>query len=477
MARLVLTGIAVAVLAACTHLSDEASHATAWDAKALGLDSKTSSAALPDTRWWLAYGDTQLDGLIEQALANNPTMHAVQARLARAQAASDAASGADSPQVGAGMDLTRQRMSANYIYPPPLGGAIINTGTLQASASWELDLFGKNRSALEATIGQVRAAQADAQAARVLLAANVARSYFALARIQGQIDIAQRALEQRKQIKELVQERFTAGLDTRVELTQSQGNMPDAQLQIEILNEQRGLTQNALAALVATPNRALAVEIPALAAIKTIASADTIPADLLGRRADIVAARWRIEAAGQEVKSAKALFYPNVNLVAFTGFASIGFDKLVQNGSDQWGVGPAIRLPLFESGRLRANLRGKAAERDAAIDAYNTLVLDAMRDVSDQLVSVQSIARQQVEQKATQAAAEANVNMAQQRFQAGLTTRLQVLTAQANVLQQQRVAVDLAARALDVQVQLVRALGGGFGSTETSSPVASLITR
>jgi NodT family efflux transporter outer membrane factor (OMF) lipoprotein len=259
-----------------------------------------------------------------------------------------------------------------------------------------------------------------------------------------------------------VQDRVNAGLDTQLELQQSESALPDAHFQIEILLEQKALAQNAIAALISQPNRALALTEPAQAAIKSIAITHSIPMDLLGRRADIAAARWRVEAATHDISNAKAQFYPNINLTAFAGFSSIGFDKLLQTGSDQWGVGPAIRLPLFDGGRLRANLRGKTADLDAAIESYNTLVIDAVRDVSDQLASAKAIARQQTEQAAAQASAESAYTIAVQRYQAGLGNYLSVLSAEAPVLTQRRQGVDLAARTLDNQVQLIRALGGGY---------------
>ena len=195
--------------------------------------------------------------------------------------------------------------------------------------------------------------------------------------------------------------------------------------------------------------------------------------DLLGRRADIVAARWRVEAATQDVGNAKTLFYPNINLNAFAGFQSIGFDKLLQSGSQQWGVGPAIRLPIFEGGKLRANLRGKSADLSAAIETYNATVVDAVRDVADQLTSSQAIARQQAEQASAQASAETAYSIALQRYKAGLGTYLNVLSAETSVLAQRRQGVDLAARALDTQVQLILALGGGYSATNSAIATAS----
>lgn len=461
--RLTLSAVVLASLSACASFSNEAPTAQLLDATAVGLQGERAQPM--DANWWRGFGDPQLTALVEQALDNNPSLRVAQARLARARAVFDGVRGNDLPQVGLGADLTHQKFSSNFIYPPPLGGAILDSGTVQANASWELDLFGKNRTALDAAIGQVRAAEADAQAARMVLASAVARSYFQWVKIHAQLTVAERTLAQREQAKKLVQDRLTAGLDTELELQQSESALPDARLQIEQLKEQRALNLNALAALSGQQKQPLDLVEPADHAIKIAAPATSIPIDLLGRRADIMAARWRVEAATQDVANAKTLFYPNVNLVAFAGFQSIGFDKLLKSGSEQWGVGPAIRLPLFEAGHLRANLRGKSADLDAAIENYNALVIDAVRDVADQLASSQAIVRQQAEQASAQASAETAYSIAQQRYKAGLGTYLNVLSSETSVLAQRRLAVDLAARALDTQVQLIRALGGGFTSS------------
>ena len=185
---------------------------------------------------------------------------------------------------------------------------------------------------------------------------------------------------------------------------------------------------------------------------------------MLGIRPDIVAARWRVEAASNDVRNAKTQFYPNINLVGFAGFSSIGLPGLFNGGSQQWGVGPALRLPIFDAGRLRANLRGKTAELDAAVESYHAAVVDAARDVADQVTSTQAVLRQQTEQRAAQAAAEAAHEIALQRYEAGLANYLTVLSAETGVLTQRRVGVDLAARALETRVLLMHALGGGEAS-------------
>ncbi|MES2942357.1 MAG: efflux transporter outer membrane subunit, partial [Pseudomonadota bacterium] len=417
---------------------------------------------------WVArreFGDAQLNQLVAQALESSPSLKLAQARLARAKAVNEVADAATLPQINGQLDLTRQRYTANGAVPAPLAGSIRESGTAQLGASWELDFFGKNRAALDAALGSVNAAEADSQAARVLLASNVARSYFQLVRLNEQALVARRTLAQREETLKLVQDRVRAGLDTRLELRQSEGGLPEARLQLETVLEQTALTRNALAALVGQPNTAVAQQTPPLSAIKNVAITNTIPADLLGRRADISAARWRVEASGKDVVNAKTQFYPNINLVAFAGFSSIGLGRLLDSGSQQWGVGPALRLPIFDAGRLRANLRGKTADLDAAVESYNAAVIDAVRDVADQLASQQAITRQQTEQAAAQSAAESAYDIAVQRYKAGLGNYLNVLTAETSVLAQRRLAVDLAARALDTQVALMRALGGGYSAT------------
>ena len=450
-------------LAACANFSGISPHAQALTAEQLNLQGTAKTEI--STQWWESFGDAQLNRLVADALANSPSLRVAQTRLERVQAAQDSLRGSEGPQLNASLDMTRQLFSATSIYPPPLGGSVRNIGTLQFSGSWEMDFFGKNRAALNAALGQEQAALADAQAARMLLASSVARTYFQLVRIEAQLGIAKRTLAQREQNRNLVQDRVTAGLDTQLELQQSAGALPEARLQIEILQEQKQLALNALAALTSKPNTAMALDIPAQTAIKSVALSANMPMDLLARRPDIAAAKQRVRAASSEIDVAKAQFYPNINLIAFTGLSAIGFDKLTDAGSEQWGVGPAIRLPIFDGGRLRANLRSRTADLDAAIESYNSVVIDAVHDVADQIASTQAIQKQQAEQVQAQANAETAYSIATQRYQAGLGTYLHVLAAETAVLAQRRQAADLQARVLDTQVQLMRALGGGYQDT------------
>ncbi|MDR2851947.1 MAG: efflux transporter outer membrane subunit [Burkholderiaceae bacterium] len=457
--------LALAALTGCASWGHSASHAVMRDAQSLGLRpggiAQTDAVDI-DSRWWRAFGDSQLDALIDRALQGNPNLQVARARVASAQATVSGARAADLPQIGLDFEPTRTKFSNSFIYPPPLGGGSYQSALLQFNTSWELDFFGKNGSAIKAAIGAANAAQAEADAARILLATRVARTYIQWAHLNGVREVARRMLAQRADMLKLVRKRLQAGLGTTLELRQSEGGLPEMRQQIEALSDQIEQTQHALDALVGQPGITATLKMPELQDFKEIGLQASIPANLLGRRADIAAARWRIEAATQNVTHAKTLFYPNINLVAIGGLQSLGFAHLLKSASQEWGIGPAITLPIFEGGKLRANLRGKKADLDAAIESYNAAVLDAVRDVADQVSAVQSVARQQDQQREGQRAAESAYQIARERYQAGLGTYLNVLAAETGVLAQRRQAADLAARALDAQAALANALGGGY---------------
>lgn len=473
LGRWALAGIALAAMSGCADFTGIVPSARVLDSTALGLRPQPSLSANAQTTnipepspWWNAYQDPQLSQLVEAALRDNPSLRIAQARLVKAQAFAQATDSASKPQANASLDMTRQRFSANGIYPPPLGGNVYDIATLQATASWDLDLFGKHRAALDTAVGQSRAAQADALAARLLIASQVVRAYFSLAKLQEHHVSLQRSLAQREQLLTLVQARVNAGIDTQLELSVSSASVPEVRQLLEANQEQQALTRNALAALsgpAAAPIRS--AKLP-MASSQTLAETAAIPIDLLGRRPDIAASQWRITAALSDVQNTKTLFYPNINLVAFTGLNSLGFDRLMHTGSDQWGVGPAIRLPLFDAGRLKAQLRGKTADLDAAVESYNALVWEAVREVADHIASARGIALQTTQQQAALSHAQTAYAIAQQRYQAGLGNYVNVLQLETAVLTQQRQAIELAARAADTQVQMIRALGGIY-TTET----------
>ena len=416
-------------------------------------------------QWWQAYGDKTLNALVDQATSHQPSLQVAHARVQRAQALMQMAESIDRPQVSIGFDATHQRYTQKGLVPPSVAGTVQDTGTLQISGVWEFDFFGKNQSALRAALGQARAAQAEAAAAQVLLQTQVVRSYVRLTTLQSHMQWAQRTLQQRLELASLVRQRVQAGLDSDLELQQADSGPPEARTHIESLREQIALTQNALAALTGHPPGTqapgLAAE-PSTTLMRSLPVPRWVPSDWVARRPDLQAARWRVEAALGERDQARAQFYPTVNLVAFAGLSSIGLDRLLQSGAVQWGLGPAVRLPWFDGGRLRAHLQSKQSELEVAVQSYNATLVEALKDVLDPLATLRSLDAQQAQQQESLGLAQKSYQLVKQRQASGLANTLQTLLAETPVIQQHRLSIELQSRRLDTEVALIRALGGGY---------------
>ncbi len=466
--RAAVAALAAAALAAgCASFDGLAPKSVRSDPAALAAGAalagaNLSAAAWPASNWWQRFGDPQLDALIAEALAGNPGMGSARARIDRALALAAGYGAALAPQANAGASVVRQRYSGNGIFPPPIAGSWHTQTDLAATFNYELDLWGRNRAAYDAALGQARAAEVDAYAVRLLLAAGVARAYAQLARSFEQLDLAQAVLAQRKALFELTQQRVAAGLDSEVELNQAEGSIPAARQRIAQLEEEIALGRNLLAALAGQgPDRGLAITRPHLQALQ-LALPSALPADLLGRRPDVVAQRWRVESARRDIDAAKGQFYPNVNLSALVGVQSISFARLLTARSADPSFGPALRLPLFDGGRLRSNLAAKDADYDLAVEQYNQTLVDALREVVDQLASLKSVDAQRIELERALANARAAYELARARYRAGIASYLQVLAAEAPLLEQQNLRANLRARELELSINLMRALGGGF---------------
>ncbi len=420
----------------------------------------------PRDDWWQELQDPVLSGLIAQALADSPSLQAAQARLTRATALADQAESALWPEVDAWAVTSHERFSENGLIPPPYAGTFRNINDTRLAANWGADFFGKNREQLQAALGELRASEAENRAARLLLAANVTRSYYQLSRLLALREVLVQRSRQRSDLAALVERRYKAGLDTAVELESAHGVLPENARDIASLDEQIAINRHALALLLGQGPDAADALAPALPAALPLALPASLPADLLGHRADVVAARWRVEAAVHGLESTKALFYPNINLRAFTGFSAIGFDNWFEAGSHTPGIGLAISLPIFDAGRLRSLYRTNAAQVDSAVASYNGTLLGALRDVADQLSTLRALDVQLARQQEALASASRAYDLAVRRYDAGITDRLNVLNVETNLIAQRRAAVDLQARWIDTRIRLIDALGGGFAAPE-----------
>lgn len=477
----ILLGAAVVALAGCANYKDIGSDKKPRDINTLEASQtlraptgEGSGHEWPRQGWWTPFGDAQLDALIEEALANSPSLETAAARLAAARAATGTARSGLYPSVDASLDIQYQRFTENGIIPPPYGGAFDSNNTLQLNFGYDLDFWGKHHAEVAAAVSQEKAAEAEHESARLMLTSAVAKTYVELQRLFMLREVTEKTLQQRQQIFNLTQQRVDSGLDTRAELKQAEAQLPALRGQIAQIDETIGSVRNALAALLgAGPDRGARIQEPKLAKQAGLAQLPAnLPVDLLGRRPDVVAARWRVEAAERNTDVAKDLFYPNVNLTAFVGYSSLGLDQLTRQGSHVYGIGPAVRLPIFAGGKLRANLRSQYAAYDNAVATYNQTLTDALHDVADQMNALKWLEVRQREQASALQVARDALDLATQRYQAGLGNYLSVLNAETLVLEQEQLGTALDARALDLRVNLIKALGGGFDAQTQTAQAA-----
>ena len=277
------------------------------------------------------------------------------------------------------------------------------------------------------------------------------------------MDVAQATLAQREQIFKLTHDRNEAGVDSKLELRQAQSALPAAREQIAQWQGAIELYRNQLAALLGKgPDRGQPIQRPGASALTAVSIPSRVPSELLGRRPDILAQRWRVEAARHGIDNAKAQFYPDVNLSAFVGYQILGPGALLTAGNREIGAGPAVTLPIFDAGRRRGNLAARDSEYDVAVEQYNQAVADGLREVVDQLTSSRSVAEQQLQQREGLSTAQDAYDLATLRYREGVGNYLQVLTTETQLLSQRSLDADLRARALDTSINLARALGGGF---------------
>jgi NodT family efflux transporter outer membrane factor (OMF) lipoprotein len=451
----------LAMLAGCVLPPKLPPHATPLAASQVGLDG-ASQARAPEG-WWQAYGDPQLDELIARAFAANPHLAEALARvrLALSQVQSDTA--ASHPGVTLDGTEVYQRFPKHDIIPPPFGGGRYWRGQLALNLNWDIDFFGRQAAVIARSAGLARAAALDVQVARDILAGAMAQAYVDLDRAWTESDIAAQAEAQQQSIHDLAMSRVDAGLDDQSRLRDAEAAL--AQAHLARLQAQAGidLAVHRLAALTGQGTAAYAgIKRPHLDLAQALPLPEKLPIDLLARRPDILAARARVDAATQGQAAAKAAFYPDINLSAFAGFGAIGLGNLFRSDDLAYGIGPALHLPVFESGQLKAGYRGAAAKVDIAIADYNNTVLQAVQQSADQLSLLASYKNQIEQNTRSLAASEDAYRIAQARYRAGLSNRLAVLSAETAVLSARREQVDLVAAQAVARVTLLLALGGSF---------------
>ena len=418
----------------------------------------------PGEGWWQRYQDPQLSTLIDEALANSPDLDVAAARIRAAEGFAGQAGAALLPTVDAVGSVQEMKLSKNNGIPAQLvPGGWNDTGMAGLGISIDLDLWGKNRAALRAAKLDLQAARYDAGEARLALTTGIASGYAELAALYAQHDSLAAAVVIRTQTLQLVAQRVAQGLDTDATLRQAKGRLEQANANLAATDEGIELAKNALAALVGSgPDRGRSIGRPMIASLETQGVPDNASIDLIGRRPDIAAARARADAAAQRIKVARADFYPNVSLSALAGFESFGIANLFKGGSTFGNAGPAVSLPLFHGGALRGQYRSSRGQYDEAIALYDRQVIEALHQTADALTGRTRLASRLTNSRRALADFEEANRLARLRYAQGLSTYLDVLSAEEGVLDSRLTVAKLETRSFALDVTLIRALGGGF---------------
>lgn len=435
-----------------------------------------SPAAWPSVDWWTGLGDPQLDALIAEALQGNPALAVADARAREAQAEAGLADAARGPVVDAGVSVTAARLPAAI----PLGnGHTAVAKYADVSLNWGLDLWGGKRAAWEAALGASRAADVEARATRIALSGNVARAYAGLGYAFTRQDLATAELQRAEQVRELTRQRLVAGIDSRLQLRQGDSEVASAQQHLAAATRGIDAARSSLSVLLGKgPDRGLDIARPRLLKPAELTVPTQLPVALLGRRADLVAARWRVEAAAREIRAAKSEFLPNVSIGAMAGVIALGGGNLFSLPSRFYEAGPSISLPIFDGGRLRANLAGKDAQFELAAAQYNQTLIGALNQIADDISALRSLQQQLAAQQQALEAADSAWQLAQQRYRAGIGSYLEALAVRQQLLLAEQGLAALQLQQVDFSVQLIQALGGGFqpqaaGTTPSPPSTAS----
>ncbi len=471
----ILAGAAL-VLSACATVPNLGSkpQPKGADAYATAQSFAAPNADWPSDRWWAAYNDPQLNALVDDALSSSPTLAQAEARMRAADAQTEQSRAATLPSLQAKGSVAEEEQSRAIGFPPQfaqfLPKGYHDAGQLTLNASYDLDLFGKNRAALAASVSQAEAARADYAQARLTLSTAVAQAYGDLARLSAERAAAAEAVRNRADSDKLSADRVRIGLDPHATEFQASASSHASVADVEALDEQILIARHRIAALLgAGPDRGLEIQLPTAETVKPFGLPSDLAVNLIGRRPDVVAARLRAQAAAKRIDVARADFYPNITINAYIGQQALGLNNLFTSQAAIGSIGPAVTLPIFAGGRLKGAYRGARADYDGAVAAYDQTLTQALQDVADAAASVQSAQRQLAERRAALTAGEAAYHGATLRYKGGLASYLTVLSAEDQVITERRALADAQARAFTLDIALIRALGGGYVASDHRS--------
>ena len=474
-ARAVFFCLLFSMLSACApNIKPQATLLNPQNINTEGVLAESLIAPWPGRAWWESYGDPQLNELVRLAVAQSPSIALAEARVREAAGAAQVAGGGLFPQADLNGQVLDTYSTGEAYKPADLVGEWKWNNSLLASASYTLDLWGKEKAAYTAGLDRLAATAAEAQTARLVLETGIVRDYIALSYQYALLDVAEKTLEQRRGVLDIARKLFDAGIGTGLAVSQAETPIPAIQSRIAQIKAAIAVLKYQIAALGGQgPGAGEKIAPPKLSFDAAPALPADLPAELAAHRPDVAARLWRVEAAAQEIKVARAAFYPNINLLAAFGFISIGFDKFLSSGAENASVGPALSLPLFEGGRLSGNLSARTAQYDQAVEDYNQTILSAFSAIASQAVRLQALETQAAQSAEALRLARKAYDTAYGGYRAGLTDYLYVLSVQNALLDAEERNVSIAAERMDAYAQLMNELGGGYEARKGGAGAAS----
>jgi NodT family efflux transporter outer membrane factor (OMF) lipoprotein len=432
-------------------------------------------------KWWEAFGDPALNALEEQVAVSNQSLAQAEAQFRGARAAVAAARAGLFPTVTAGAQVTTSRGSTSRNSTTDSSTSASRSGTatiyqVPIDFTWEADLWGRVRRDIEANVANAQASAADIEALRLSLQAELAVDYFQLHGLDEQRRLLESTVADYQQALQITVNRHNQGVASGADVAESQTQLETARAEAIDLGVARSQLEHAIAILTGKAPADLTIaQAPIAAAPPVIPVA--VPSELLERRPDIAAAERRVAAANAQIGVATAALFPSLGLSASGGFESTTLSKLFSLPNRFWSLGPSLLATVFDAGRRRAAIAEAEANYDATVAGYRQNVLTAFQDVEDNLAALRILADEAVQQNAATAAAERSLALTRNRYQAGIATYLEVITAQNAAFVNQRNTVDLRVRQMTASVNLIRALGGGWTAGELPAGGVATFTR
>lgn len=459
--------LSAAVLAGCAvgpdYRKPEVDMPVTWQ-----LDAPWRQSTPSDTQskgaWWERFGDAKLNALQEQALDGNQTLAVAAARLTQARATANSVSAGMYPQVGAGVRASRLRIAGNRPltnYNAPNFATVQNEFALGLNASYEVDLFGRVQRNVEGARASAEQSAADLENTRLLLSADLATNYFNLRELDVELDVLSRSIELQRKALELATSRHDLGATSGLDVAQQQALLDTTLTQVDVLRKARSQYEHAIATLTGTPAPNFSLP-PALAPMTPPAIPIGVPSDLLERRPDIASAERAMAASNAQIGVARAAFFPSVILAPSYGVDSRTIETLFNAPSVVWSLGVSLTQTIFDGGRISANVDFAKGGYEASVANYRRVVLTAMQEVEDGITGVSALDRAYAQAQAAIVSARRVLDIANSRYEGGVATYLDVITAQQSLLNSERQAAQLMGQRMLTSVFLVKALGGDW---------------